>query len=482
MKYRAENQTTYYFFLPQEIFEGLKRFGWANGTHTFQKKKLKFDVICFFIHLISYRSSISRKISKYGYVRLQAKLLKKYHHEYKIYLEFLEKHRFIKTQPYSIKKHRAKGYKLNHPKKSQKIIRYIPEDFVIRKKLSHDKLEKRSKADKTTGHLTQWLTSEHLSVHYNEGLNYLQDVKMKDSKRYSRRYLLEMLNNGVIYYQREGKDNRLHSILSNCPRDLRRFIAYKGNETLISCDMKSSQPFLLAGLLNLLFLSKEDSSSKERVQECISSIVDREVRDGIVSSISTMIPETMEEVDIRGIELFVYLVTKGDLYDHIASHFSDEFLHSIQTPLGISDQFFNEKKQYKEWVEFDSLRDYVKKAIMEFLYSSTQNKEKRCKEVRRFLPPAVSNIVDDFKIDNKTYFPIFLQNLEAYLILDRITKKISHQYPEIPLFTIHDSIVTTELFAMTVKEAMEDDLQEFFGIRPLISVEEWSLHAREPPP
>src|SRR5690606_846151 len=108
------------------------------------------------INLISYRSSVSRKTSEYGYVRLQAEMLKRYHHDYKVYFEFLEQHRFIKTQPYSIQKHRAKGYKLIHPKKSQKIIRYIPEDFIIRKKISQDKSDKKSKADKTTGHLTKW--------------------------------------------------------------------------------------------------------------------------------------------------------------------------------------------------------------------------------------------------------------------------------------------------------------------------------------
>lgn len=481
MKYKAADDNTYYFLLPKAMFKQLKKLGWVNGSHSYKGKKLKFDGVCFFINLISYRSSISRKTTEYGYVRLKAEFLKKYHHDYKVYFEFLEKYGFVKTQPYSMKKHRAKGYKLIQPRKSQKIIRYIPEDFIIRKKISQDKLDKKRKADKTTGHLTKWLIPEYLNVHYEEGLKYLNEVKMKDTKKYTRRYILEMLHHGMIYYQRQGKDNRLHSILSNCPKDLRNFIRYKNKHTLISCDIKSSQPYLLAGILNLIFLSKDDSSIRERINDCISSIIDCKCRNRISHSISTMMQEPLKLADIKGIEQFVNLVTQGDLYDYLATNLSNDFLQGIQTPMGISDQFFNQRLGYKEWVHFESLRDYSKKATMEYLYSSTKNKEMRCKEVRRILPAAVSKVVDEFKIDDKTQFPIFLQNLEAHLILDRITKKISHQHPEIPLFTIHDSIVTTESYRQLVRKIMEEDLKEFFGIKPLISDEEWLPNAGKPP-
>ncbi len=482
MKYKATNDITYYFLLEESIFNRLKTLGWEKGIHRYEDYNLKFDVICFFVNLISYRSAMSHKISEDGYVQLNAQILKKYHSKYKTYLDFLEKHEFIKVRTYSILKSRSKGYKLILAEKPLKIIRYVPEDFIIRKKLSQDKLNKKGNADKTTGHLTKWLASGHLNIQYEESLKFLEETKMLDSKKYSRRYLIEMLHHNIIYYQRQGKDNRLHSILSNCPKDLRNYICYRSNQSLVSLDIKSSQPFLLAGILNLLFLSKNDSSNSKRIEDCIYSIVDKDGRDKICQSISTMMQVNLKEPDITGIEQYVNLVTEGDLYNYIAKNLSEDFLHKIQTPLGISDQFFNQRLEYKEWIHFDNLRDYAKKAVMEYLYSSTKNKEKRCKEVRRILPDVVSRVVDEFKAGDKTYFPIFLQNLEATLILDKITGKIAFEYPDVPLFTIHDSIITTANNAAMVRQQLEKGLNDFFGIAPIISVEEWSLNTRVEPP
>ena len=489
MKFKTADDTTYYFLLDQGIFERLKGLGWENGIYRYGKNNLKFDVVCFFVHLISYRGAVARETSEYGYVRLKAEIMKRYHHKYNLYLQFLEENGFIKTRAHSIKNKRSKGYKLIKPNNSRNFIKYLPQDFVIRKNLSQDKLDKKSKADKTTGHLTRWLTPEHLTVNYQEGLNYLEGVKMKDSKKYSRRYLLEMLKNGFIYYQRQGKDNRLHSILSNLPKDMRRIVCFKEKETLVSCDIKSSQPFLLAGILNLLFGYKNCSSSSSssssllnlRIQECISSIVDRKVRKRISTCISTMMQQNLESLDTKGIQRFVNLVTRGDLYEYLAANFSEKLLRKIQTPLGVSDQFFNQSLEYKEWVYFQDLREYAKKAVMEYLYSSTKNKEMRCREVRRLLPHVVSQVVDEFKSGDKTHFPIFLQNLEAKLILDKITRKISLEHPDIPLYTIHDSIITTASNATLVNQYLEEGLREFFGISPIIDVEEWLLKIEEAP-
>ncbi len=476
MKHTVSNQNIYYFLLDETIYERLKELYWRDGIHNHGKHNLKFDVLCFFINLISYRSAVSRNKSVHGYVQLNAKILKKYHHQYKVHMDFLVEHGFIMTRTYSIRNHRSKGYKLIMTKKPKKFIKHLPKDFVIRKKISQDKREKKEQADKTTGHLTKWLTSEYLCIIHDEVLKYLDQVRMKDSKKFARRYLIEMLNYGSIYYQREGKDNRLHSILSNCPKDLRSFIRFNRSQTLHSNDMKSSQPFLLAGILNLIYLSKSNSFSKlNNIDKCIHSIKEKEGRDRISSSISTMMQETLEESDIEGIKQFVDLVTQGDLYDYISSQFSEKFIYKIKTPLGISDQFFNKSLGYKEWINFDNIRDYSKKAVMEFLYSSEQNKEARCKEVRQILPSIVSRVVDDLKIEDKTRFPIFLQNLEAYLILDVITKKIANDHPNIPLFTIHDSIITTASNVEIVRRYMQEELCDFFGIAPIIATEEWSF-------
>lgn len=48
-----------------------------------------------------------------------------------------------------------------------------------------------------------------------------------------------------------------------------------------------------------------------------------------------------------------------------------------------------------------------------------------------------------YEFDSKRDLPILLQHLEADCVLDYTCKKIAKKYPDMPLFTIHDSIITT---------------------------------------
>ena len=61
------------------------------------------------------------------------------------------------------------------------------------------------------------------------------------------------------------------------------------------------------------------------------------------------------------------------------------------------------------------------------------------------------------------YLPIILQRIESFLILDVICKKISFMHPHIPLFTIHDSILTTQGNEAIVEEIMAREIQNWTG-------------------
>ncbi len=490
MKFNNREQV-YFFLIDREIFQRLKSNDWKNGKLRYRGQTLKFDMVCFYINLISYRAAISKNISTDGYVYLKAEILEKYHHAYKKYMDFMEEHKFIKVRTYSIIRNKSKSYKLVRHQEAMDIIKYIPRDFTLRKKLSKDFHSKKEEASKTTGHLTKWLQPEYLKIDYEESIEYLKNAKLSNTQKYSRRYLIEMIKHERIYFQREGKDNRLHSTITNLPKDLRHFISFKGKEKLFSLDLKSSQPFFLAGLLHLLSCQSTErdlksfpSSCKEsslannylsdRILQCLNSIKDREIRKRICSSLSTMIWENEKPLDITGVTTFIDLVVRSDLYEYIGRRFSKDFLYRVQTSIGVSDQFYNQNKEYKEWIHFSSLRDYVKIAVMEFLYSSPLNKERRCREIRRILPPVVSEVIDRMKKENKNQFPIFMQNLEASLIVDRITRKLTEQHPDMPLFTIHDSIATTKHYVPIVEQFIKDELQEFFGISPRLSIEHWT--------
>jgi hypothetical protein len=77
------------------------------------------------------------------------------------------------------------------------------------------------------------------------------------------------------------------------------------------------------------------------------------------------------------------------------------------------------------------------------------------------------------KKSDKTNLPRLLQRLESYLILLGITKRIARERPKMPIFTIHDSIVTTEGNEEYVKQVMKNEMHMAIGIAPTLSTEVW---------
>lgn len=475
MKTRAGGRN-FYFLITESSFQKLKeKVRHYNRKREKGQPRLKFDIACFFLHYFTYKVASTKDKEQFGYIRLCSSILQKLHKEYNAYRDFLVVHGFIKVdRTYSTAKNECMRYKVAFPKKQIKMISYSPKDFVLRKKVKDLSKIQQENADKRVIHLTKWLNPEYLDTDYENCLKYIHNVKMKGSEKYHRRFLLETIHQGVYGYSRKGLDDRLHTPLTNLPKDLRCFLRHKG-EPLVSMDIKTSQPYILAGLINLLYIVKE----QDKVNKCVQVIRNIRIRNSIGSIITTMLVKEVGDPMLAELKQFIKLVTDGDIYEYIGHNFSEKFLYDIQTPLGISDKFYNKTKEYKEVIHFATLRDYCKRAMLEYLYCSPNSKETRNKEIRRILPTVISELIDALKGEDKSHFPIFLQNLEAYLVLDRITKRIAQEKPDAPLYTIHDSVASTEEHVGLVRTSLKEGLTNFFGIIPKIETEHWGDKSSE---
>src|ERR1035437_6456285 len=74
---------------------------------------------------------------------------------------------------------------------------------------------------------------------------------------------------------------------------------------------------------------------------------------------------------------------------------------------------------------------------------------------------------------DKTNFPRLLQTIESKLILHHVTKRIALEQPKLPLFTIHDSVVTTQGNELYVKSVLEEEMLKAIGYKPKLSLELW---------
>ena len=70
-----------------------------------------------------------------------------------------------------------------------------------------------------------------------------------------------------------------------------------------------------------------------------------------------------------------------------------------------------------------------------------------------------------------TRLAIKLQRLESDMILRTICKRIISEKPDIPIFTIHDSIMTTDENVNYVKQVMIEEFANRFGIVPSFKIE-----------
>ena len=66
-----------------------------------------------------------------------------------------------------------------------------------------------------------------------------------------------------------------------------------------------------------------------------------------------------------------------------------------------------------------------------------------------------------------------LQYIESQLIIQGVCKTVAENNPEIPLFTIHDSIATTEEYVDYVEQVMKDIIKEAIVAEPMIKREAW---------
>jgi hypothetical protein len=118
-------------------------------------------------------------------------------------------------------------------------------------------------------------------------------------------------------------------------------------------------------------------------------------------------------------------------------------------------------------------RKEVKVGMFEVLFTKNRYRS-NAKKLFNNLFPSVNKLFQIIKKDDHTLLPRLLQNIESFIVLQVITKRIARKYSTIPLFTIHDSIATTAEHGNKVAEIMDKELTTIIGIAPKLKMEQWS--------
>lgn len=463
------------------------------------KNKISMDMVVFFLNYICLKALQYKDKLVYGYVRLHSEFLNDYlKDDLKKYRNFLINKGYIKTIPYNIDEGKSFGYKvIPHNKVQRKSKRkYISyeflnrryEDSLNRKIEKNGHIERRKKsADRSTKHLTKWLNENHIQIDWKGAFNWIdENKKLNDEQKFFYSYAVERIRFELWQYSRSGKDNRLHSNLVNLPSDLRRFIVASVPE-LVSLDVKSSQPYILAGIFNLLI------SDKDKLIGLVTKLKAKPVKQSFLSIMNLITLEAHVIIDLKA---YINLVCNSDIYNYVADNLDQEFVKSITFKSkngNFRDTMYNPSTNISELKDFEDLRGYCKTLTLEYMYCSTENNSERIKQIKKIYLGAVNKFINDFKYckelevpkkkrtkkqrdrinASKKLFPQFLQQLEAGIMLDTITKELSKIYPKMFMATIHDSIVVPKEYATKIKLYFEKRLFEIFGIEAKVKTEYW---------
>lgn len=203
---------------------------------------------------------------------------------------------------------------------------------------------------------------------------------------------------------------RVHTNVANLPRQYRKFLRVAGQE-LMSCDISTSQPLLLAILLQKM--EKEHKSKRGTNHSAVYA------------------PSSH-----RSLSAFLRDCLGGTVYDRVA-----------------------DLTGYT--------RDDVKSMFLAVVYGHPNDMHTRVGRAIRSLYPAVFDAVVEMNFMlGHGELPRRLQTLESGVMIRRVAARLLREHPEMPLLTVHDCIVAPEGYEAVVAATIAEEWMAEFGVLP----------------
>ena len=427
-----------------------------------------------------------------GYAEIHSKRLRSFVHNYNDYLEYAANSRLIDRDMqfyYDIfSRSKVRGYKFTDQYSSTFTgaeINYLP----IVKRYAREKSVKL-KSCHANSHLVKWFNPS-LTIDYDNAIDYLSTYyaeKKRESELlavteqairntwyedYSIKYLelqqcqaknpydsyrrafmsIDRIQEQEYCLSTDSKVRRLHSIITLMPADFRNFLSYEGEE-LVCLDIRNSQAFFSLNLLNkenieeTISIAKELNKKEGKVYSNIDKILSN------LSSSSLILSQSLQRIENEEVERYEKLVLSGRIYDY--------FEQALREELGIT----------------YATRSALKEEFFRVMYSSNKFFGQSAAAPKRMFQKHFPGIFDYFFLLKKMHsdiIPIILLRWESYAILQCIAKRISKSNPEIPLFTVHDSIATTKGNVDFVSSIICKELKNLTGYEPMLKKEEWDI-------
>jgi hypothetical protein len=386
--------------------------------------------------------------------------------EYRTYLNYLIEHSIIKTDNQYIQGSKSIGYtytsyyqtkikpiKISKPTLIKSILKFIELDNSE----FEDCKSRESIINTDIGHLTKWL-NRGLKIDYEGSIKYLKekyeiDLKSQDysgqamKKFNSRLVVVEKIHNGDFNYTIDNTAGRLHTVLTQIKSELRNFITYKGQK-LVAIDIKNSQPYLSYVLLNP---EKFNFVNLRKYIQYYNPFLKNDI-----SKFNDLYNDIILSDRNSDTQKYRSLISNGNLYESIGQILKSKGLIKSE--------------------DLSEIRKEAKSRVISSMFSPNRAIGYKV-EMKEFASefPTIYKIFSKVKFKKHNSLACMLQNLEANLVLHTACKIIANERPNLPIFTIHDSIITTKGNEEYVKGVLHKVLYEHIGLPPKLKEEKWEI-------
>jgi hypothetical protein len=386
-------------------------------------------------------------------------IFKKITHTYGPYISFLEVQNIIEISNFYIPSHSSLGYRITFQYSASFVYRVINRykkvnsNSVVSNNITKNNntnsifFTKNSISDILDNpsynilayHLTNLKINLPPSPPPSIATNHLATLKFNMFR--------EKLAQKEFYFQKDKTGFRFHSPITNLNSTYRKYITYN-DLPLHSIDIKNSQPYLLKVLLNPDFYLSQPVRLPFNIQMLNP---DSKFSQAFINKIQKLLLQfSRNKSKHSDIATFTNLVETGTLYEHLYNL----LYHVAPTPA--------QRKEFKT------------NEFFTYLYSNLQNKNvKPLRDIFITHFPSIHRLLTALKFQNYKLAPILLQRIEAYIVLDVIIPNLITQNPDIPLLTLHDSIISIEPNIDIIKSEMESTLLNYIGAKPTLDVSSW---------
>ncbi|WP_333800408.1 hypothetical protein [Phnomibacter sp.] len=410
--------------------------------------------------------------------------MQSFNHEYAAYLKYLVQKGILECDNQYIPEQKSKGYRFTAQYRNSDLQQIKITKPAICKKLDAEYFSGR----KAHPELARWFN-------YKLRLNYTKAVERNEqfyhenwdihepkllSKYEHNKYKLTEFSNQSFYFQQDEFAGRIHSNLSNLPKIFRPYVTYD-KQPLVCVDIKNSQPYLLTRILQpnffdkaarqliksgLLYASIADIAMLETKQR--KAIATKKKKGKCKNTPDKL--RSMKQAQQQAKKLY------ENIQQSVASIPEQEMMDYKSAALGgtLYEMFI---QRYTMETGLIIEKPQAKLFFLKTLFSSPRwgvNNLESGKAIMSKMFPSIFQVIEMSKMMYKNYLACLLQSMESNIILHRVATRIAWERPNLPLFTIHDSIVTTLGNQDYVNNVLLEECLQATGFLPATSIEIWT--------